>query len=59
MIKDKIKNKPKGKTGKKEKDYIEGFNAVEWVREVRDKAYKANKEKNMKEYVKAILKEKK
>lgn len=57
MIKDKSKAIIKKKI-KFQPEYIEGFNSVEWVREVRDNTYNKHKGKNMKEYVQSILKKK-
>ncbi len=55
MIKEKKATK-RIKKRENELKAIEGFKSVEWVRKVRDKMFEENKNLNMKNYVKAILK---
>lgn len=56
MIKEREVNTKKEIKTKKAKE-IKGFKTVDWVRSVRDEMYEKNKRLNMKEYVKAILKD--
>ena len=57
MIKEKRDSKKIKKKGTELK-IIEDFKSVEWVRKIRDKMYEENKNLNMQDYVKNILKKK-
>ncbi|MCB0728345.1 MAG: hypothetical protein KDD00_12835 [Ignavibacteriae bacterium] len=57
MIKEKRDSKKMKKKGTELK-IIEDFKSVEWVRKIRDKMYEENKNLNMQDYVKNILKKK-
>ncbi|HMQ68858.1 MAG TPA: hypothetical protein PKA90_07605 [Ignavibacteria bacterium] len=57
MIKEK-RDPKKMKKKETELKIIEDFKSVEWVRKIRDKMYEENKNLNMKDYVKNILKKK-